>query len=278
MMGQAMMAAWSSRVFSTILLCCASIQAVSAGGEETQTGGPPRALELWPTPPQLGGRCSTVWTSSVGKYDLPYRVDFGDTGSFRWWAPILAGGMEVGNGVFLSAPRTIVKEGGSWEVSYFGANRFTPDPANSTNCCCEYVGEAGPGQPRVLADYCVAAVPNTAHLPMEEVCAPHVRHCPRDNVTALQTMGKPFIEIYSPCVPLGSAAWLGRPAVIAALVTTFVVIQFVLLLRRRFSTLASTSLVQLDEEGYHAMEAAPSWLKTFLKTGIVRAQPPPAEV
>jgi hypothetical protein len=211
---------------------------------------------------------------------MPYRVDFGDKGTFRWWAPILAGGTEVGNGVYLSAPRTIIGEGGSWEVGYFGANRFTPDPANSTNCCCEYVGEAGPGQPRVLADYFAAVVPNSAHLPLEEVCAPHVRQCPADNATALQTMGKPFIEIYSPCVPLGSAAWLAWPTVIAALVTAFVVVQLALLLRRRLSTLAGTSLAQLEEEGYHAMEAAPLWFPArFFKTKVMHApQPRPGEV
>lgn len=270
MMSQAA-AAWASRVRCPILLC-ASIQAATAWGQGAQPG--PQALKLWPTPPRLGGTCSTVWTSSTGKYELPYRVDFSDTGAFRWWAPILAGGVEVGNGVFLSAPQTIVKEGGSWEVSYFGANRFTPDLTNSTNCCCEYVGEVGPGQPRVLADYFVAVVPNTAHLPMEEVCAPHVRQCPRDNATALRTIGKPFIEIYSPCVPRGSAAWWGRPSVIAALVTTCVVVQLALLLHRRLGTIAGTSLAQVDDERYHAMEAAPSWFHYFFKTMATSAPQP----
>mmetsp|Transcript_33445 Transcript_33445/g.84730 ORF Transcript_33445/g.84730 Transcript_33445/m.84730 type:complete len:274 (+) Transcript_33445:61-882(+) len=240
------------------------IQVAHGQAQQTQT------LKLWPTPPQLVGRCSTVWTSSVGKYDLPYRVDFGDAGSFRWWAPMLLGGVELGSGVFLSAPRTTVNDDGSWEVGYFGANRFVPDPANSTNCCCEYVGQAGPNQPRILADYCVAGVPNTAHLPMQEVCAQYVRQCPENNATALKTMGKPFIEIYSPCVALGGVAWVGWPSAIAALVTMFVVLQVALAIRAKLGMHADAAFDEI-EEGYHTMEA-PFWLRTIFKTKAAHAR------
>jgi len=169
--------------------------------------------DLSKTPHWLSGHCSTVWTSSVGKYKMPYRVEFGAAGFFRWWAPFSTGvGEERGTGTYLSSLHTIVHQDGSWETGYFGANRFTPDPNNSTNCCCEYVGQAaGNGQPRVLADYCIAVVPNSAHLPFEEVCAPHIRQCPLTNATASAELGPPFIEIYLPCFPLGEVPTSNSP-------------------------------------------------------------------
>jgi len=168
---------------------------------------PPQTViwtDLSNTPRWLVGHCSTVWTSSAGKYKLPYRVEFGTTGFYRWWAPFADGvGEECGSGAYLSSLRTTLHHDGSWETSYFAANRFTPDATNSTNCCCEYIGQAaGVGQPRVLADYFTAKVPHSSHLPFEEVCAPHMRQCPLNNITALAEMGTPFIEIYSPCAPL----------------------------------------------------------------------------
>eukprot|EP00931_Biecheleriopsis_adriatica_P032491 TRINITY_DN18963_c0_g1_i1.p1 TRINITY_DN18963_c0_g1~~TRINITY_DN18963_c0_g1_i1.p1 ORF type:complete len:288 (+),score=44.96 TRINITY_DN18963_c0_g1_i1:74-937(+) len=173
-------------------------------------GGSPQSgtwQDMASTPPWLNGHCSTVWTSSTGVYELPYRVEFGAEGAYKWWAPFVQAerGSEVGVGAYLSPLVTITREDGSWETGYFGANRFTPDKTNTTNCCCEYVGQAGPGQPRVLADYCVAAVPGSWHQSMQEACAPHLQACPADNATALKTMGAPFIEIYSPCIPLAGA-------------------------------------------------------------------------
>jgi len=151
----------------------------------------------------LTAHCSTVWTSSVGKYQLPFSVEFGTTGSFQWLAPFASGaGEEHGSGTYLGLLHTTMYSNGSWETSYFSANRFTPDPKNSTRCCCEYVGQdAGVGQPRVLADYCTATVPHSSHLPLEEVCAPHVRQCPFNNATALAELGRPFIQVFSPCAP-----------------------------------------------------------------------------
>jgi len=189
--------------------------------------------DLSNTPRWLVGHCSTVWTSSAGKYKLPYRVEFGTTGFFRWWAPFANGvGKERGSGAYLSSLRTTLHHDGSWETSYFAANRFTPDATNSTNCCCEYIGQAaGAGQPRVLADYCTATVPHSSHLPFEEVCVPHIRQCPSNNNTALAEMGAPFIEIYSPCTPLaegpstGSSLETKLQRCLVWLVTLFAVVQ-----------------------------------------------------
>ena len=154
----------------------------------------------WRTPQLLIGDCSTVWTSSFSKYKMPYRVRWLDQRFFQWWAPYKNGmAVEVGDGMYLSSPLSTVHEDGSWETHYFGANRFTPDPANSTNCCCEYVGGRGTNEPRVLADYCVANVPQSAHRPMAEVCAPYMRECPSNNATARELMGNPFIEVYATC-------------------------------------------------------------------------------
>mmetsp|Transcript_112060 Transcript_112060/g.311943 ORF Transcript_112060/g.311943 Transcript_112060/m.311943 type:complete len:330 (+) Transcript_112060:111-1100(+) len=161
----------------------------------------------WQTPDLLVGECSTVWTSSFWKYDLPYTVHFGKAGHFRWWAPYQFGGaIEVGVGKFLSPPVSLEREDGSWETHYFGANHFTPNDNNSTNCFCEYVGGAGPGQPRVLADYIVAVVPSSSHLSMEEACTPYVQRCPADNATAFEELGSPFIEVYSTCLSPRAAA------------------------------------------------------------------------
>jgi len=152
----------------------------------------------------LTAYCSTVWTSNVGKYKLPFGFKFGTTGSYRWWAPLANGvGEEHGSGTYLSLLHTTLHDDGSWETSYFAANRFTPDATNATHCCCEYVGQAaGVGQPRVKADYCIATVSHSSHLPLEEVCVPHIRQCPLNNATALAKMGSPFIQIYSSCASL----------------------------------------------------------------------------
>jgi len=176
-----------------------------AGGNPL--GNLPRSsvVRISRTPRWLTGHCNTVWTSSVGKYKLPYRVEFKAGGYFIWWAPLAIGvGEEVGIGAHLSPLRTTWHHDGSWEASYFAANRFTPDETNSTNCCCEYIGQgAGVGKPFVLADYCTAIIPHSSHLPFEEVCAAHIRQCPLTNATALAEMGPPFIEVYSPCLPFG---------------------------------------------------------------------------
>jgi len=189
--------------------------------------------DLSSTPRWLVGHCSTVWTSSVGKYKLPYRVEFGTTGFYRWWAPFANGvDEERGSGAYLSSLHTTLHHDGSWETGYFAANRLTPDATNSTNCCCEYIGQAaGAGQPRVLADYCTATVPHSSHLPFEEVCVPHIRQCPSNNNTALAEMGAPFIEIYSPCTPLaegpstGSSLETKLQRCLVWLVTLFAVVQ-----------------------------------------------------
>jgi len=131
---------------------------------------------------------------------MPYRVHFGSGGRFAWWAPYKVGpATEVGHGMILSQPARTERADGSWEAHWFGANNFVPSPTNSTLCACEYVGGKGPGHPRVLADYIIATVPNTLGQPLEETCAPFFRVCPANNATALQEMGKPFIEIYSEC-------------------------------------------------------------------------------
>jgi len=160
----------------------------------------------WLTPSMLAGECSTVWTSSFWKYILPYRVRFGLGGDFYWWAPYQGDGpTEVGVGTYLTDPMFTVRPDGSWEAHYFGANRFTPNPLNATNCCCEYVAGRAASEPRVLADYFVAVVPSSSERPMEEVCAPYKQQCPSNNATAFQLLGSPFIEVYSTCWPLGAA-------------------------------------------------------------------------
>eukprot|EP00401_Gymnodinium_catenatum_P044199 CAMPEP_0117606050 /NCGR_PEP_ID=MMETSP0784-20121206/79510_1 /TAXON_ID=39447 /ORGANISM="" /LENGTH=214 /DNA_ID=CAMNT_0005409115 /DNA_START=297 /DNA_END=937 /DNA_ORIENTATION=+ len=167
----------------------------------------------WDTPPLLLGGCSTTWTTSFAKYFMPYLVIFGRSGYFRWWAHYKNGmATEVGEGVFLSAPVSTVRADGSWETHYFSANRFRPNADKSTNCACEYVGGEGTDKPRVLADYILAVVPNSAQRPMPEVCAPYMRQCPVDNATAYEVFGRPFIEIYESCGRASAETFSSRAA------------------------------------------------------------------
>jgi len=164
-------------------------------------------MDVSHTPSWLTGHCRTVWSSSVAKYRLPYRVEFGKTSPYHRWGHFTGEGWrkEYGIGTFMSPPRTTIFLDGGWETSYFAASRFTPDATNSTNCCCEYVTQS-PGRWRVLSDYCATAVPHTAHLPLKEVCAPHVQRCPLNRTFALAEMGPPFVEVYSPCTPIAEPA------------------------------------------------------------------------
>jgi hypothetical protein len=62
---------------------------------------------------------------------------------------------------------------------------------------------------------------------MSEVCAPHFKECPKDNNTALQVFGKPFIEIYETCGIADAwyadkALWIGGCC--AALLMTFTIL------------------------------------------------------
>jgi len=156
-------------------------------------------------PQAIRGSWDTIWTSSYAKYNMPYPVHFRADGKFSWQAPYKDGNaIEVGTGMYLSSVHQTNHRDGSWEAHYYGANRFLPDSNNGTNCCCEYVGSRGNGYPTVLADYFVKMVPNSNHLPMDEVCAPYVVECPLHNSTASAVLGNPFIEVYL------------RPAVIAA--------------------------------------------------------------
>lgn len=208
----------------------------------------------WRTPSYLVGECNTVWTSSYAKYKLPYTVHFGDSGFYRWWAPLKTGkDTEIGVGMYLSPPDTIIRKDGSWETHYFGANHFRPDASNSTNCCCEYIGGKGPNHPRVLADYFVAVVPHSSHRPMAEVCHPYVRECPTSNATAFQLMGEPFIEIYGTCGPV--VAW---PAFLKPVLLSFIIFLFVVvgkLLWQCHSGREKVVVENDDEESgaYHAM-------------------------
>jgi len=156
-------------------------------------------------PHAIRGGWDTIWTTSFAKYNMPYPVHFGADGKFSWQAPYKDGSaIEVGTGTYLSSVHQTNHRDGSWEAHYYGANRFLPDSNNGTNCCCEYVGSRGTGYPTVLADYFVKTVPNSNHLPMEEVCTPYLVECPLHNSTASLVLGNPFIEVYL------------RPAVIAA--------------------------------------------------------------
>jgi len=168
--------------------------------------------DLASIPRWVNDYCSTVWTGSIGKYRLPYRVGFGTTSFFHWLAPLANGASEeCGSSTHLSSVHIVLHHNGSWEASYFAARRFATDATNSTNCCCEYVGQAaGAGQPLVLAAYCGAAVPNSSQLPFEEVCAPRNRQCPLKNATALAEMGPPFLTIYSPCASVAEYPFTGR--------------------------------------------------------------------
>lgn len=261
------------RVAATRALLLISALPVPTAGAAVGEALPatPVELGLWPTPPGMSATCSTVYTSSVGKYTLPYRVDFGEGGSFKWWAPIRAGGTEVGKGIFLSEPQYTVTEDGAWQVGYFSANRFTPNPGNITNCCCEYVGSPGPGMPRVLADYC-QVVKDSVDLPMQQVCASVVVQCPRDNATAARLMGTPFIEIYSPCVPLGIVA--NSDMWVSVLLVAGMVLLGLLAWAMK-GCWACRRRVEGAEEGYHAMDAKPSRVGEFFKP--VHAQPRPVE-
>jgi len=156
-------------------------------------------------PQAIRGSWGTVWTTIYAKYNMPYPVHFGADGKFTWRASYKDGSaIEVGNGMYLSSVHRTDHKDGSWEAHYYGANRFLPDSNNGTNCCCEYVGSRGNGHPTVLADYFIKMVPNSNHLPMEEVCAPYLVECPLHNSTASVVLGQPFIEVYL------------RPSVIAA--------------------------------------------------------------
>merc|ERR1712113_864127 len=85
--------------------------------------------------------------------------------------------------------------------------------------------------------------------------------CP-DNATAPQSMGKPFIEIYSPCVLLGSVTWRGWPWTITALITISMV-AFVICYKLR--TTADSAFDDVATEEYHAIED-PFWSRVLSKT------------
>jgi len=210
----------------------------------------PGCAGAWGAPPLLLGECSTAWTSSWAKYRMPYLVSFGAGGRYRWWAPYRVGpATEVGRGRILSQPVRTEHADGSWEAHWFASNSFVPSPDNSTNCCCEYVGGKGPGHPRVLADYCVASVPNSGDKPHEETCAPFIRTCPASNATALQEMGMPFIEVYTEC----SAGILVEPwaEALAAAASLLAVLMGIASIRR----LAVRAALEDAPDGYQPLAA-----------------------
>jgi len=155
-------------------------------------------------------RCDVAWCSYPTLNVLPYSVEFG-TSEYRWVAP-LAGGTskEHGTAVLLSKPHLRVNKTDAWEASYFSANRFTPDPLNSTLCSCEYLSRDAPGSPVFLSDYLIAQVPNSAHRPFAEVCAPFLRACPVDNRTAVELFDVALTEMYTNCLPLTEEVFIAR--------------------------------------------------------------------
>jgi hypothetical protein len=207
----------------------------------------------WSVPSLLLGECSTAWTSSWAKYRMPYRVQFGADGRYRWWAPYRVGpATEVGKGMILSQPARTEHADGSWEAHWFASNNFLPSPDNSTNCCCEYVGGKGPGHPRVLADYCVASVPNSLDKPQEETCAPFIRTCPASNATALQEMGKPFIEVYTECsAGILVEPWAEALAAAASLLTLLMGIASLM----RLAVRAHKTALEDAPDGYRPLAA-----------------------
>jgi len=149
-------------------------------------------------------RCDVAWCSHFTKYALPYSVEIG-TSDLRWIAPFADGtSKEQGTAVLLSEPHLSLRVNttDAWEAGYFSSNRYTPDPMNSTLCTCEYMSRDVPGSPIFLSDYLIAQVPNSAHRPFAEVCAPFLRNCPADNRTAFELIGAPFTEMYTNCMPM----------------------------------------------------------------------------
>jgi len=147
-------------------------------------------------------RCDVAWCSHFTKYALPYSVEFA-TSKYQWVADFVEGtAKELGAAVVLSKPYLRVNTTDVWEAGYFSANRFTPDPMNSTLCSCEYLSRDGPGSPIRNTDYLIAQVPNSAHRPFAEVCAPFLRACPVDNRTAFDLLDVPFNEMFTNCLPV----------------------------------------------------------------------------
>merc|ERR1719223_1019088 len=120
------------------------------------------------TSSSISASADVSMTVKAGTWTDMSRTPHWLTGLYHRWAQFTAGSGvgSYGVGTFMSPLHTSIFLDGGWETSYFVASRFTPDAANSTNCCCEYISQ-GPGWLRVLADYCVTAVPHSAHLPLE---------------------------------------------------------------------------------------------------------------
>ncbi|CAE8605909.1 unnamed protein product [Polarella glacialis] len=184
---------------------CLATVVITAGAEQhhgpyslAQPAGSHSAADFR-TPPLFVGECRTTWTSSVGKYALPYTPIFTEYGTYSWIAPFSNyNGAEFGEGVILMSPVITELGNGSWQARYVSATRFVPG-RNITSCACEYLSWSSSDAPRVLSDYGIAEVPGTEG-PIEEVCAPYMEYaCPVDNATAFEQLGSPFTEHYSAC-------------------------------------------------------------------------------
>mmetsp|Transcript_20544 Transcript_20544/g.71094 ORF Transcript_20544/g.71094 Transcript_20544/m.71094 type:complete len:309 (-) Transcript_20544:61-987(-) len=155
-------------------------------------------------------RCDVAWCSHFTKYALPYSVEFG-TSEYQWVADFVEGtAKELGAAVVLGKPYLRVNQTDVWEAGYFSANRFTPNPMNSTLCSCEYLSRDGPGSPIRNTDYQIAQVPNSAHRPFADVCAPFLRACPVDNRTAVELFDVALTEMYTNCLPLTEEVFIAR--------------------------------------------------------------------
>jgi len=69
---------------------------------------------------------------------------------------------------------------------------------------------------------------------MLDVCSPYMTEpCPKDNATAYELMGAPFIEVYESCSPVTARAFLSSPLGWEALLVLLALVAFAGLLARK---------------------------------------------
>lgn len=161
------------------------------------------AREEGSPPPEITGRCTGSCVKNAAypcTYVPTYPVWFWANGSFNWQAPYADGSaVEIGHGRILSSVIESRQANGSWQASWYGGNRYIPDPLQVTHCACYYAKGTGKGMPWLLSNYGIANVQNSSHLSVEAVCRSHWTQCPTTNTSAFRRWGRPWIEIYLGC-------------------------------------------------------------------------------
>jgi hypothetical protein len=174
------------------------VQSLVSSKQSSSQGAPPT---------EILGRCEALCVLEKGSgYPCPYTptypVWFYLNNSFNWRAPYQnSSTVEVGNGRILTEVKIRRESNGSWQAHWFAGNHlFAPTSLqNVSHCACYYAKGNGVGKSWHLSNYGVATIPNSSHLPVDEVCKPHVLKCPDSNSSAFEIWGPPWIEDYSGC-------------------------------------------------------------------------------